>query len=103
MKSAPWGNSIIVDPRGGYSTAAAAVAKTFGESMAKGLGSLGGKKVTVLAGTGPVGQTAARIYAAEKADVTITSRSLAKGQVVADKINAEVGEKRVKVCEVSKP
>ncbi len=103
MKSAPWGNSIIVDPRGGYSTAAAAVAKTFGASMEKGLGGLEGKKVTVLAGTGPVGQTAARIYAAEKADVTITSRSLAKGQVVADKINAEVGAKRVKVVEVSKP
>ncbi|MCL1978283.1 MAG: methylenetetrahydromethanopterin dehydrogenase [Candidatus Bathyarchaeota archaeon] len=103
MKSAPWGNSIIVDPRGGYSTAAAAVAKTFGVSMEKGLGSLEGKKVTVLAGTGPVGQTAARIYAAEKADVTITSRSLAKGQVVADKINAEVGMQRVKVVEVSKP
>jgi len=103
MKSAPWGNSIIVDPRGGYSTAAAAVAKTFGASMEKGLGSLEGKKVTVLAGTGPVGQTAARIYAAEKADVTITSRSLAKGQVVADKINAEVGAQRVKVVEVSKP
>ena len=67
MKSAPWGNSIIVDPRGGYSTAAAAVAKTFGASMEKGFGSLEGKKVTVLAGTGPVGQTAARIYAAEKA------------------------------------
>jgi methylene-tetrahydromethanopterin dehydrogenase len=103
MKSAPWGNSIIVDPRGGYSTAAAAVAKTFGASMEKGLGSLEGKKVTVLAGTGPVGQTAARIYAAEKADVTITSRSLAKGQFVADKINAEVGAQRVKVVEVSKP
>src|SRR5512140_2209315 len=103
MKSAPWGNSIIVDPRGGYSTAAAAVAKTFGASMEKGLGSLEGKKVTVLAGTGPVGQTAARIYAAEKADVTITSRSLAKSQVVADKINAEVGANRVKVIEVSKP
>ncbi len=103
MKSAPWGNSIIVDPRGGYSTAAAAVAKTFGASMEKGLGSLEGKKVTVLAGTGPVGQTAARIYAAEKADVTITSRSLAKGQIVADKINAEVGAQRVKVVEVSKP
>ena len=79
MKSAPWGNSIIVDPRGGYSTAAAAVAKTFGASMEKKLGSLEGKKVTVLAGTGPVGQTAARIYAAEKADVTITSRSTRKG------------------------
>jgi hypothetical protein len=103
MKSAPWGNSIIVDPRGGYSTAAAAVAKTFGASMEKGLGSLEGKKVTVLAGTGPVGQTAARIYAAEKADVTITSRALAKGQVIADKINQECGATRVKVVEVSKP
>jgi methylene-tetrahydromethanopterin dehydrogenase len=103
MKSAPWGNSIIVDPRGGYSTAAAAVAKTFGASMEKGLGELKGKKVTVLAGTGPVGQTAARIYASEGADVTISSRSLAKGQVVADKINAECGAQCVKVVEVSKP
>jgi methylene-tetrahydromethanopterin dehydrogenase len=103
MQTAPWGNSIIVDPRGGYSTAAAAVAKTFGASMERGMGSLEGKKVTVLAGTGPVGQTAARIYAAEKADVTISSRSLSKGQVVADKINAECGVQRVKVVEVSKP
>jgi hypothetical protein len=103
MKSAPWGNSIIVDPRGGYSTAAAAVAKTFGASMEQGLGTLEGKQVTVLAGTGPVGQTAARIYAAEKADVTISSRSLAKGQAVADKINAECGATRVKVVEVAKP
>ena len=103
MKSAPWGNSIIVDPRGGYSTAAAAVAKTFGVAMEKGFGTLEGKNVTVLAGTGPVGQTAARIYAAEKANVVISSRSLAKGQVVADKINKEVGEVRVKVVEVTKP
>jgi methylene-tetrahydromethanopterin dehydrogenase len=103
MQSAPWGNSIIVDPRGGYSTAAAAVAKTFGASMEKGMGSLEGKKVTVLAGTGPVGQTAARIYAQEKADVTITSRALAKGQVIAYKINQECNAQRVKVVEVSKP
>jgi methylene-tetrahydromethanopterin dehydrogenase len=103
MKAAPWGNSIIVDPRGGYSTAAAAVAKTFGAAMEKGFGSLEGKKITVLAGTGPVGQTAARIYAAEKANVTITSRSMAKGQVVADKINQEVGAQRVTVVEVTKP
>jgi hypothetical protein len=103
MSTAPWGNSIIVDPRGGYSTAAAAVAKTFGAAMEKGLGDLEGKKVTVLAGTGPVGQTAARIYATAKADVTISSRSLAKGQAVADKINAECGAQRVKVVEVAKP
>ena len=103
MKSAPWGNSIIVDPRGGYSTAAAAVAKTLGASLEKGFGTLEGKNVTVLAGTGPVGQTAARIYAAEKANVTITSRTMSKGQAVADKINAEVGAQRVKVVEVTKP
>jgi hypothetical protein len=103
MKSAPWGNSIIVDPRGGYSTAAAAVAKTFGASMEKGMGGLEGKNVAVLAGTGPVGQTAARIYAAEKANVTITSRSLPKGQVVAYKINQECGAQRVSVIEVTKP
>ena len=100
MKSAPWGNSIIVDPRGGYSTAAGAVAKTLGASLEKSFGPLEGKNVTVLAGTGPVGQTAARIYAAEKANVTITTRTMAKGQAVADKINEEVGAKRVKVVEV---
>jgi hypothetical protein len=103
MKSAPWGNSIIVDPRGGYSTAAAAVAKTFGAATEKGFGNLEGKNVTVLAGTGPVGQTAARIYAAEKAKVTITSRALAKGQVVAYKINQECGAQRVNVVEVTRP
>jgi hypothetical protein len=101
MSSAPWGTSIIVDPRGGYSTAAAAVAKTLGLALEKGFGNLEGKNVTVLAGTGPVGQTAARIYASEKANVTITSRSMAKGQAVADKINKEVGAERVKVVEVT--
>jgi hypothetical protein len=103
MASAPWGNSIIVDPRGAYSTAAGAVAKTLGLSLEKGYGTLEGKNVTVLAGTGPVGQTAARIYAQEKANVLITSRALAKGQAVADRINKEVGAQRVKVIEVSKP
>ncbi len=103
MAAAPWGNSVIVDPRGAYTTAAGAVAKTLGLSLEKGLGGLEGKNVTVLAGTGPVGQTAARIYAAEKANVTITSRSLAKGQAIADKINKEAGVERVKVVEVSKP
>lgn len=103
MASAPWGNSVIVDPRGAYTTAAGAVAKTLGLSLSKGFGSLEGKNVTVLAGTGPVGQTAARIYAAEKANVTITSRSFAKGQTIADKISKEAGADRIKVIEVSKP
>ena len=100
MASAPWGNSIIVDPRGAYSTAAAAVAKTLSMSLEKNLGDLEGKNVTVLAGTGPVGKVAAKIYASEKANVTITSRSMEKGTAVADKINQEVGAQRVKVVEV---
>jgi hypothetical protein len=103
MASAPWGTSIIVDPRGAYSTAAGAVAKILGLSLEKKIGSFEAKNVTVLAGTGPVGQTAARIFASEKADVVITSRALAKGQAVADKINKEVGAKRVTVVEVTKP
>jgi hypothetical protein len=103
MKSAPWGTSVIVDPRGAYSTAAGAVAKSLSLSLEKGFGPLEGKNVTVLAGTGPVGQTAARIYASEKANVLITSRALAKGQAVADRINKEAGAERVKVIEVSKP
>ncbi len=103
MASAPWGTSIIVDPRGAYSTAAGAVAKTLSLSLEKGFGTLEGKSITVLAGTGPVGQTAARIYASEKANVVITSRALAKGQAVADKINKEAGAQLVKVVEVTKP
>ena len=103
MASAPWGNSIIVDPRGAYSTAASAVAKTLGMALEKGLGGLEGKNVTVLAGTGPVGQIAAKLYASEKANVTITSRSMAKGQAVAAKINNEVGAEHVKVVEVTNP
>jgi methylene-tetrahydromethanopterin dehydrogenase len=72
-------------------------------ALEKGFGSLEGKNVTVLAGTGPVGQVAAKIYASEKANVIITSRSLAKGNAVAAKINKEVGAERVKVVEVATP
>jgi hypothetical protein len=103
MASSPFQNSIIVDPRGAYSTAASAVAKTLGMALEKGFGSLEGKNVTVLAGTGPVGQIAAKLYASEKANVTITSRTMAKGQTVAAKINKEVGAERVKVAEVATP
>ena len=100
MESSPFQNSIIVDPRGAYSTAAAAVAKSLGMALAKGFGSLEGKNVTVLAGTGPVGQIAAKLYATEKANVTITSRSQAKGNAIAEKITKEVNAEKVEVVEV---
>ena len=97
----PFENSIVVDPRGAYSTAASAVAKTLGLSLEKGFGSLEGKMVTVLAGTGPVGQIAAKLYASEKANVVVTSRSLQRATAVAAKINEEVCADRAKGVEVT--
>jgi hypothetical protein len=95
----PFELAVIIDPRGAYTTASAAVAKTLGLSTKKGLGILENKAVTVLAGTGPVGQTAARLYASEKAFVTITSRSLQRASSVATKINEELGGHRVQSVE----
>ncbi|MEM2466007.1 MAG: methylene-tetrahydromethanopterin dehydrogenase N-terminal domain-containing protein [Candidatus Bathyarchaeia archaeon] len=99
----PFELSVMIDPRGAYTTASAAVAKTLEASMVKGFGNLEGKTVTVLAGTGPVGQTAARIYASEKAKVIITSRDLKRSTVVAEKINEEFKEERAKGVEAKTP
>jgi len=95
----PFELSIIIDPRGAYSTATAAVAKTLELSLEKGIGGLEGKTVTVLAATGPVGQTAARLYASEKANVIATSRDLQRSSGVAAKINEEFGSERVRGVE----
>ncbi|MEM0007141.1 MAG: methylene-tetrahydromethanopterin dehydrogenase N-terminal domain-containing protein [Candidatus Bathyarchaeia archaeon] len=99
----PFELSVVIDPRGAYTTASAAVAKTLEASMVKGFGSLEGKKVTVLAGTGPVGQTAARLYASEKAKVIVTSRDLKRSTAVAEKINEEFKEERAKGVEAKTP
>jgi len=85
----PFELAVIVDPRGAYTTAAAAVARTLKLSFEKGFGSFQNKTITVLAGTGPVGQTAARLYASEKANVVVTSRSLQRVSSVVTKINEE--------------
>ena len=95
----PFELAVIVDPRGAYTTASAAVAKTLGVSIAKGFGGLENKKITVLAGTGPVGQTTARLYASEKAEVILTSRSLQKAVSVTTKINGDFEGERVRGVE----
>ncbi len=95
----PFEVAVIIDPRGAYTTATAAVAKTLELSLARGLGDFDKKKITVLAGTGPVGQTAARLYAAERAEVIVTSRSLQKACSVATKINEELEVERVRGVE----
>ena len=100
---APFELAIIIDPRGAYTTAAAAVAKTLELSIEKGFGDLGNKKVTVLGGTGPVGQTAARLYAMEKANIIVTSRTLQKVSSVTTKINEELESERVRGVEAQTP
>jgi len=95
----PFELAIIIDPRGAYTTATAAVAKTLELSLVKGFGSLENKMVTILAGTGPVGQTAARLYASEKANVIITSRDLQRASSVVTKINEEFEGERVRGVE----
>ncbi|MEM2281105.1 MAG: methylene-tetrahydromethanopterin dehydrogenase N-terminal domain-containing protein, partial [Candidatus Bathyarchaeia archaeon] len=99
----PFELSVVIDPRGAYTTASAAVAKTLEVSMVKGLGSLEGKTVAVLAGTGPVGQTVARLYASEKAKVIVTSRDIKRSTAVAEKINEEFKEERAKGVEAKTP
>ncbi len=95
----PFELAIIVDPRGAYTTAAAAVAKTLEFSLKKGWGNLEEKAVTVLAGTGPVGQTAVELYASEKANVVVTSRSLERASSVATKINKKYEREKVRGVE----
>ena len=92
----PFELSIIIDPRGAYTTASAAVAKTLKLFKEKGFGDFKGKNATILAGTGPVGQVAARLYAMEGGNVVLTSRKLQRATAVASKINTELGT--TKVC-----
>jgi methylene-tetrahydromethanopterin dehydrogenase len=99
----PFELAVIIDPRGAYTTASAAVAKTLDLSLKKGFGGFGEKTATVLAGTGPVGQTAAWLYASEKAYVTLTSRSLQKATSLATRINEQLGGERVQGVEAQTP
>ncbi|MGB9959679.1 MAG: methylene-tetrahydromethanopterin dehydrogenase N-terminal domain-containing protein [Candidatus Bathyarchaeales archaeon] len=99
----PFEVSVVIDPRGAYTTASAAVAKTLQFSLVKGLGSLENKTVTVLAGTGPVGRTAAMLYASEKAKVVVTSRDLKKAEMVAGKVNETFKETRACGFEAKTP
>jgi methylene-tetrahydromethanopterin dehydrogenase len=99
----PFELAVIIDPRGAYTTASAAVAKTLLTLAEKKLGSFSGKNVTVLAGTGPVGQTAARLCAMEGTNVIVTSRDLSKSTAIAGKINEEMGANKVRGVKAESP
>ncbi|HEU4403278.1 MAG TPA: methylene-tetrahydromethanopterin dehydrogenase N-terminal domain-containing protein [Candidatus Polarisedimenticolia bacterium] len=65
---------LMIDPKGGYTTAAAILARVAALARAKGLGDLARLRVLVAAGTGGVGKTAAALAARDGARVTLTSR-----------------------------
>lgn len=79
----PLSVSIMLDSNGSNTTAVAAVVK-----IEQTLGDMKGKKVLILAGTGPVGQRAAGLLAKDGAHVTITSRKPEQGDKARQFISA---------------
>ena len=96
---APFSVSIMLDSNGSNTTAVAAVVK-----IEETLGDLRGKKVLILAGTGPVGQRAAGLLAKDGAHVTITSRKPEQGEKARQFISArfDVEVESVALSEPSK-
>lgn len=80
---APFSISIMLDSNGSNTTAVAAVVK-----IEETIGDLAGKRVLILAGTGPVGQRAAGLLANDGAEVTITSRKPEQGEKARQFISA---------------
>ena len=77
--------SLMLDANGCNTTAAAAAAKI------RSKGDVTGKKIAVLAGTGPVGLRAAALLAREGAMVTLSSRILARSEAASASIKERFG------------
>ena len=84
----PFRVSILFDPNGSNTTAAAAVLKMV---RAAG-GDVRGRRAVVFAGTGPVGTRAAGLLARLGAQVVITSRDATRGQAAAAQIRERFRE-----------
>ena len=65
---------LMVDPKGGYTTAAAMLAKVAALAKARGLEEISRLRILVAAGTGGVGKAVAAMAARDGARVTLTSR-----------------------------
>lgn len=93
----PFEVSVLADPSGAYTTAAAMVAKTaYGLQKSFNL-QLSGCKILILGGTGPVGQVAAYLAAKEGASVTIMGRRKEKSERVAEQVQTTFGEGRLQI------
>jgi methylenetetrahydrofolate/methylenetetrahydromethanopterin dehydrogenase (NADP+) len=81
----PLRTSVMLDANGCNTTATAAVVKLIS------IVPVSGAKVVVLAGTGPVGQRAAALFAKEGAEVVLTSRTLARAEAACKAIGERFG------------
>src|SRR6059036_895795 len=82
----PFTVSAMLDSNGSNTTAVAAVAK-----MVHATGDVRGKRVLIVAGTGPVGVRAAGLFAKAGAEVVITSRKAEAGERARDLVLQRFG------------
>src|SRR6202165_1802842 len=82
----PFTVSLMLDSNGSNTTAVAAVAK-----MVQAAGDVRGKRVLIVAGTGPVGIRAAGLFAKAGAEVIITSRKAEAGAQARDLVLKRFG------------
>ena len=82
----PFTVSLMLDSNGSNTTAVAAVAK-----MRQAAGDVRGKRVLIVAGTGPVGIRAAGLFAKAGAEVIITSRKAEAGEQARDLVVKRFG------------
>jgi len=87
----PFEISVLTDPSGAFTTAAAMVAIVVNQLKIKNDEELKGQSVLVLGGTGPVGASAAVLAAKLGARVTILGRAIDKANHVADFCNTRYG------------
>jgi hypothetical protein len=78
--------SVMLDSNGSNTTAVAAVAK-----LVHAAGDVRGRRIVVIAGTGPVGTRAAGLFSRAGADVVITSRHQEEAERVSAQISARFG------------
>jgi len=81
----PFRVSVMSDPNGSNTTAAAAV------RVAEARLGIAGKSVAILGATGPVGLRAAQLCARDTAEVVLTSRELARAQSLAERLSEGEG------------
>jgi methylenetetrahydrofolate/methylenetetrahydromethanopterin dehydrogenase (NADP+) len=79
--------SVMLDANGCNTTATAAVVKILSTMPVE------GRRVVVLAGTGPVGQRAAALFAREGADVVLTSRTIERAEATCTTLEGRFGVK----------